>query len=126
MRSLAHWGYDGAVWEDANAPRFRGDRARMATEESTTTNHSVRSVLPAVHRRPIVTHTHTRPRSSVDRVLASEARGTGSSPVGGTIPTQLHTLIKQRQKFRPLLEEYNGNRPHIALGGLAPLTRICQ
>ena len=26
----------------------------------------------------------------------------------------------------PFLEEYNENRPHTALGGLAPLTRICQ
>ena len=26
----------------------------------------------------------------------------------------------------PFLEEYNENRPHTALGGLAPLTRICK
>ena len=26
----------------------------------------------------------------------------------------------------PFLEEYNGDRPHTALGGLAPLTRICR
>ena len=28
--------------------------------------------------------------------------------------------------LRPFLQEYNGDRPHTALGGLSPLTRICQ
>ena len=40
---------------------------------------------------------------------------------------RLYTSNTERTAaLKPFLEEYNGDRPHTALGGRSPLTRICQ
>ena len=37
-----------------------------------------------------------------------------------------HSNVERLEALDDFLAEYNGHRPHTALGGLAPLTRICQ
>lgn len=65
-------------------------------------------------------------RVSTVQALTSKTQAGVRRSILGSLAARLRLLPQQHRALPLFLEEYNGDRPHTALGGLPPLSRICQ